>query len=343
MAGLSARYVRPADLTWWMQPLGSFLPFVGAAVVCVALVRLWRTSWRVRIAYAAVLLWLGVRFVGPMGQPAPPGEDDLTVVSFNAPTWNGRDGRIQARHVLAYAGEVRPEVLALQEAARLFHHDRWQRLEILPMRAQLRAFGYRSERIVEQQATSQPVLTRRLAVLSAGTMQLHDGDGYDPTDVARMVLRADSAQPFVLYNLHLTTHGERKPWRDPAFSLRRPDTWRMYVRRLRRSHLRRALEADRLRARLDADGPVCLAVVGDFNATPHEWAFGRVAGAQGGLVDALGRVGRGWNATFHRDLPLVRIDHVLLSPGWPVVAARRPVVDASDHRPVEVRLRPACR
>ena len=31
-------------------------------------------------------------------------------------------------------------------------------------------------------------------------------------------------------------------------------------------------------------------------------------------LDVLGRAGRGWNATFHRRWPLVRIDHVLASP-----------------------------
>lgn len=334
---LVARHVRPTVWTWPLQVLSPALPFLAAALAGVALLRLWRTTGRVRAMYALVLVWAAVRFGAPPGAVAPPSDGDLTLTTYNVPITNGTVGRRLARRALAFVGETRPDVLLLQEASRLFHYDMWQRLEILPLQVQLRDFGYRNPPEVEHAAISQPVFLRGLETVSAGGMRLSDGGGIDPTDVARVELRRDSAA-FVLYNLHLTTHGARKPWRERAFSWRHPSTWRPYVGQLRRSHLRRAAEADSLRARLDRETDPLL-VAGDFNATPHEWVFGRIAGARGGLTDVLGRAGRGWNATFHSRWPVVRIDHVLASSEWAVVSAHRPRVAASDHLPVAVRLR----
>jgi endonuclease/exonuclease/phosphatase family metal-dependent hydrolase len=75
-------------------------------------------------------------------------------------------------------------------------------------------------------------------------------------------------------------------------------------------------------------------VVGDFNSTPHQWAYWHLAQ---GLQNAAARRVRGWAATFPAQRPIVQIDHVLASPAWQVTAARIPAngaVGISDHRPV---------
>jgi endonuclease/exonuclease/phosphatase (EEP) superfamily protein YafD len=86
-------------------------------------------------------------------------------------------------------------------------------------------------------------------------------------------------------------------------------------------------------------GPVVVA--GDFNATRYHPSFRRLLDW---LVDAHERRGRGWAATWPRDRwplpPLLRLDHVLVSPDVGVRSIREGVGRGSDHRPVIADLAP---
>jgi endonuclease/exonuclease/phosphatase (EEP) superfamily protein YafD len=96
-----------------------------------------------------------------------------------------------------------------------------------------------------------------------------------------------------------------------------------------RAQLRHAREVVR-----DVDG--ALVVAGDFNATRYHPSFRRLL--SDGLRDAHERRGRGWAATWPRDRrplpPVLRLDHVLVSPGVEVQAVREGLGQGSDHRPV---------
>ena len=75
-------------------------------------------------------------------------------------------------------------------------------------------------------------------------------------------------------------------------------------------------------------------VAGDFNSTPHQWAYRHIAqGLRAG----------GGGATFPAWRPLVQIDHVLAGPAWCIEATTvlRPRAGRliSDHRPVVAQLR----
>jgi endonuclease/exonuclease/phosphatase family metal-dependent hydrolase len=79
-----------------------------------------------------------------------------------------------------------------------------------------------------------------------------------------------------------------------------------------------------------------LVVAGDFNATRHHPSFRRLLSH--GLADAHERRGRGWAATWPRDRwplpPLMRLDHVLVTPEVTVRSVREGVGRGSDHRPI---------
>jgi endonuclease/exonuclease/phosphatase (EEP) superfamily protein YafD len=79
-----------------------------------------------------------------------------------------------------------------------------------------------------------------------------------------------------------------------------------------------------------------LVVAGDFNASRYHPSFRRLL--SGGLRDAHELRGRGWAATWPQDrrpLPaLMRLDHILVSPGVDVRSIREGVGQGSDHRPV---------
>jgi endonuclease/exonuclease/phosphatase family metal-dependent hydrolase len=79
-----------------------------------------------------------------------------------------------------------------------------------------------------------------------------------------------------------------------------------------------------------------LVVAGDFNATRYHPSFRRLL--SDGLADAHERRGRGWATTWPRDRwplpPLMRLDHVLVSPEVSVRSVREGVGQGSDHRPI---------
>jgi endonuclease/exonuclease/phosphatase (EEP) superfamily protein YafD len=88
------------------------------------------------------------------------------------------------------------------------------------------------------------------------------------------------------------------------------------------------------RALAGEPGPVVVA--GDFNATRYHPSFRRLLSDR--LGDAHERRGRGWAATWPRDRwplpPLMRLDHVLISPDIGVRAVREGRGQGSDHRPI---------
>jgi endonuclease/exonuclease/phosphatase family metal-dependent hydrolase len=79
-----------------------------------------------------------------------------------------------------------------------------------------------------------------------------------------------------------------------------------------------------------------LVVAGDFNATRHHPSFRRLLSHR--LADAHEQRGRGWATTWPRDRwplpPLMRLDHVLVTPEVTVQSVREGVGRGSDHRPI---------
>lgn len=333
----AARYVRPGAWTWPLQLAGVLLPFVTLALGLLLLLRLRTMSPRTRLAYAVMAGLATVRFV-PEDVPGrlAPSPSDLTVVTYNLPRWAGPEAGAKQRALVAYAASARPLVWAFQEPF-VAYTARGEGVVVSPFLAVLRdSLGYRVGRtaFARSARSAQPVFTAPdVRVVQAEERRFSPEAGAPPTNYTRVVLR-HGGHPAVLYNVHLWTTGRRKPWQE-GVSPRDVRAWGPFLRQYRDSHLRRAREADTLAAAL-ARETLPVLVVGDFNATPHEWAFGRLAR---GLDDA-GREGRlGWGATWHRRAPVARIDHVLVSPALRVVEASHPPLDVSDHKALAVRLR----
>jgi endonuclease/exonuclease/phosphatase family metal-dependent hydrolase len=79
-----------------------------------------------------------------------------------------------------------------------------------------------------------------------------------------------------------------------------------------------------------------LVVAGDFNATRYHRSFRRLLSDR--LADAHEERGRGLAATWPRDQwplpPLMRLDHILVSPDIDVLSVREGLGQGSDHRPI---------
>lgn len=341
--GYAAVYLNPI-VYWWAALVASALPYLAIALVIISPIVLWRFDWIGRALHLTALVLVVLRFVVPSLPPgaSPAGPGDLVVTTFNAPVRGPHPDSLAAATVEVVRREA-PDLLALQEPVVWWDEERAARRATSHAQALLDSLGYRidtpTDMALSTERFSQPVLvsgTSSLEVQSVSQVILPPAAGsVSPTAVTRLQFSWQD-RTAVLFNVHLHTTGERKPWQDEAARPLELRFWRPYVRRYRQAFRRRVHEVEQVRRLVEAETlPVLL--VGDFNSTVHHWEHRFLAR---GLQNAFTRRGVGWGATYHSRLPLVRIDHILAGPQWTIVSARVPAAHAySDHRPLTARLR----
>jgi endonuclease/exonuclease/phosphatase family metal-dependent hydrolase len=259
-------------------------------------------------------------------------------MTFNVPPMLGDAGHQRTPLVTLLAREA-PDVLALQES-RLRTAAGWQggqhaSASIRPLLGSSLDYAP-PERLPAATVIQQPVVGQlRLDSLSVHPLP-PDGETNARSRYTRTTFQWQG-RPVVLYNVHLHTIGRARPWTLMPEQWTSFSRWKTFLRTYREGALRRAQQARLIRRRVQRESHPVL-VVGDFNSTPHQWAYWHLAQ---GLQSAAARRVRGWAATFPAQRPIVQIDHVLASPAWQVTAARIPAngaVGISDHRPVVVDL-----
>ncbi len=322
--GCLARHVRPRR--WWgFQIAAVGLPFSALALAALTPVVLPLAPDALVGVHLALLALIAVRFVPwrrlvrrKRSVPA----SALTVMSFNAHTRR----RLPRRHPLFdLLRRERPDLIALQEPvlANLLPLARIYPASEPPFFAEPMRRHYDLP-LPFDWLIPNPIVTR-LEVLELTRLPFGEGGG-----VTRARVRWDGRE-IAVYDAHLRSFTIARPWRRRGGT---PFAWRGQFRRLREDVRSRADQADRLRTLLDAETLPFL-LCGDLNATPHEWAYRRLAT---GLRDAFAHAGRGWGATYHARRPLFRIDYVFVGPEWRIHTAHVPAFALSDHRPVVVRL-----
>jgi len=345
LLGYAAPYLSPARF-WWTDLIAVGLPFLSVGVAALGLGLCgwggYRRQWGRLTVGAGLLALLLVRFgprVAAWG-PAPTAPDALRLMTFNVPP-SLPEGTPSAAPLVDLVQRARPDVLAFQEVRIATARDRAADLRrvSVPLRPLLdSAVGYAPpSRMPVETAVQQPVLSR--GVLDSMSVHPLPPNG-DSNSRARYTRTSFSwqGQTAVLYNVHLHSVGEVRPWTVLSKGWTSLDPWRAFLRTYRRAALRRAQQARLIRRRIQEESRPVL-VVGDFNSTPHQWAYRHLAQ---GLQSAVNRRVRGWGTTFPARRPLVQIDHVLAGPAWQITAAHIPADGAaavSDHRPVVARLR----
>ena len=355
--GLAARTLRPEV---WATPQASALALPATAALSLPLAGLWvaltlgsprrRRSavwWTGCVVHIGLAAVAGARLDVPRSAPTAPASDPvLTFLSLNgggasegSPAWLAR----------LLASET-PEVVAFQETALL-----WLRtsapgtpvervLAAQPMAGPLLGGGYTApepdfvdavengERI----GVEVPVFVRDSAGVELLAYERH-ALGAPDDETAGEASRSEivwRGRRIAIYNVHLRSFGEERPWR--TGQMRSLAAWRLAMVSFDQSLRLRAVEAERFRALLD-DEPLPFLVAGDLNSTSDQWAYAHIAD---GLLDALSLRGTWWaRATYPSRRPLVRIDAVLASRHWIVDDAWVGPDGLSDHRPVLVRLR----
>lgn len=343
--GYAAPYLSPRHF-WWLDLFAVGIPMMSVPVGALALVLggqgyLWG-QWRRAALGGILLVFLVARFGHGLAAwgPSPDSTDALRVMTFNVPRMLMRDSA-QAHALKEIVQREAPHVLAVQESKVRTRRgaDGPGRGTSAGLRALLEApeayalpKGYPIPARIQQ-----PVLGR----VSLDSMSMHslppDGEKNSRARYTRTSFTW-RGRSVVLYNIHLHTVGEERPWLMMPGEWVVPAQWKEFLRTYRRSTLRRAQQARLIRRRIEReDRPVI--VVGDFNSTPHQWAYWHIAQ---GLQNAVNRRVPGWSATFPAEYPLVQIDHVMAGPDWQATAAHisgAGTPPVSDHRPVVVDLR----
>ncbi|WP_103019637.1 endonuclease/exonuclease/phosphatase family protein [Salinibacter altiplanensis] len=337
LVGYAAPHLPPVHF-WWTDLFAVLLPVLGGAVGLLGGVLVgqgvYRQAWGPGTVGAALLLLVAVRF-GPGFVGDAPGSDaeTLRVMTFNLPPAFAHGSAREWTLAELVQREV-PTMLALQEA--------WiqpgasprgsPEFASWPLRVLTRdSIGYTLPRLRPSEARIyRPVVgTVRLDSMSVHPLP-PSGDTNPRARYTRTYFTWEG-HPAVLYNVHLHTVGPR-PWEllDTEPSLRR---WQAVLWTYRDEALHRADQARRIRRHIERETRPVL-VAGDFNSTPHQWAYRHLA---------QGLQAAGGGGTFPAWWPLVQIDHVLAGPAWRIDSAPVPGNEAgavvSDHRPLVARVR----
>lgn len=344
LVGYAAPYLSPTRF-WWVDLIAVLVPLLSGGVGILAL---WlcihgarRRQWR-RVGLGGILfVFLLVRFGGDIlaWRPAFTEASALRIMTFNVPRYLGR-APARTKSLGALVRREEPHVAAFQEsqvetASSPENEGAETSSAIRSLLNGRKAYGLPQGYPVSA-TIQQPVLSR----ITLDSMSIHrlppDGRQNARARYTRTAFTWEGRSA-VLYNVHLHTVGRERPWLMRPSEWIAPAEWMRFFRIYRRSTLRRAQQARLIRRHIEREERPVI-VVGDFNSTPHQWAYRHIAQ---GLQDAARQRVAGWRATFPAQYPLVQIDHILADPAWQVTAARIPAPrtpPVSDHRPVVAHL-----
>ena len=327
IAGMAARYVHPR-YAWLLQVVALGLPILAIAVVVVSSAALFTGRWYLLAAHVPLLIVALIRFfpVSWFSSSGDPREERLTVVSANVKEKSPESGSVLA----SLPTDRPPNVIAVQET----HIVRGgggigAEGHVFPLLLGYRACASENGESSRRDRIEHPIFSD----LPCEMMEIEsvaERGGRRPI----MATRGEftwRGRRFALYNVHLRSFSVPQAARSDLFG------WFMKGGRfatLRRDFVVRAREAEALRRMLEAES-LPFILCGDFNSTPHQWSYAHLAA---GFTDAFAKAGRGWRPTFHSRLPLISIDHFLVSDEWRVASARTGNVSVSDHLPLIVDL-----
>ncbi len=337
LIGYAAPYLPPARF-WWTDLFAVLLPVLAGAVgllgIGLAGQGAYRRRWGRVGAGAVLLLLIAMRFgTVPTGEASEGEAGPLRLMTFNLSPAFAR-GPDRERTLAELVQRESPAVLSIQETwmETRSASDGGVPFVSWPLQVLLEdSVGYALPRAWPSGTMIYRPVLGQVQLDSMRVHPLPPSGASNPRSRYTRTYFTWQGRPAVLYNVHLHTVGTR-PWDLPgtAASLAR---WRTFLRTYREGALHRADQARRIHRHIEQETRPVL-VAGDFNSTPHQWAYRH-------LLQGLRAAGGG--TTFPAGWPLVQIDHVLVGPEWRVDAATVPEIEVtdfvSDHRPLVVRVR----
>lgn len=331
-AGFMARYV-PSDVFWQIQILGVLLPFLVLSLLPFGLILLFKRRNGIFVCTVCCIVLFGARlFPFGLGGDQPKEKEDVKVLSYNVAS-------VPMSGWSEIFGQELPELAMFQES---YFWQTPQKTATTPYLTFLRdslEYAVAPDALKPKIVIHEnPILVRHFSVTdSVTTFSIADEEG-GMSFATRAVIGQGDAR-FAIYNLHLQSLGDKKPWKvfrnDSSLTV----TLRQLGRQYERAYRIQALEVRLLREAIEKETLPYL-IVGDFNNTIHNWAYAQLAI---NMTDAYLQSGAGWGGTYHSRKPWFRIDHILVSREWEPISARVLPVFFSDHRPVVAWIRPKVR
>lgn len=346
LVGYVAPYLSPTYY-WWTDLFAVLLPPLALAVgiLAVGLVAFGTyrgTAGRVVVGVALLALVL-LRF-GPQMIAWPSGASSATemrLMTFNVPATppDGSNGAVQLSNLVQSES---PDVLALQESWLRSGSTRRSGIEHVSRSLEqllVDSHDYHVPATLPPNTRIyQPVFGRPF-LDSLSAHRVPSATGEDPVFRYTRTAFWWDGRRVVLYNVHLNTVGDVRPWEMAQENWLSVERWSTFLASYRSATLRRAEQARAIRNRIEQEEHPVI-VVGDFNSTPHQWVYRHLAS---GLHDAVAAGTWGRTATFPAHEPLVQIDHVLIEPALQATTAYVPASTdlerVSDHCPIVVEVR----
>lgn len=337
VVGYLGRFIEPNVFTWWIQLAAIPLPYIAIATGVLAGVQFLGTNSSVsRVAAAAVLLLIGIRFA-PSWFRSGEGYDastDFSLLTYNVPAERVRMAENGNARLGELVDQTNADIVCLQESYWYYRHDSpasTGRQDV----AVLGTKGFNLKPPVDRTFGSEQVVVTTLPNRGASYTQ-HPSGPRDPDvlGILRSVVEWQG-RPFAVFNIHLASYGSSKPWDEPSENRFSPRVWLRYIRDYRFAITHRAWQVGRV-IELIQEEELPYLIVGDFNDTPHNWSYWKLAAD---MNDAFSVAGKGLGPTYHQKQPTFRIDYVLATDHFEVTSAQTLIGGVSDHLAVNATLR----
>lgn len=251
---------------------------------------------------------------------------------FNLYHWT-RDAEVQT-HILDFVRQQNPDIVCFQEfytADRSGERERdvARKLQVFPDNA----VYYTAE--AKYSAGFGIATFSKYPILKKSRIPFNTS--YNAAMYTDILVETDTLRVF---NIHLQSIRFRQE--DYAFMdtvrLKHPNQQMRGIKnigsQLKKAFVMRAEQAEII-SNYIKDSPHPVVVMGDFNDTPHSFAYRKI---KKGLHDAFRISGRGFGHTYTGDLPPFRIDYIMYSNPLIATDFKRFKRDFSDHYPITATL-----
>lgn len=308
--GYCAKFVNPRHL-WIAQPLALVLPFISCGIVLGTLSQIYQRKWTKAGIYVVLCVLIMIRFSTNRLPSKHDGE--LSSGSFSLFSLNvGKmaQDRSSLDRFIKIIDTIQPDIISLQEAHFRVDSIRGILLHREPI-GRLLSKGYflasPNSTTASALLVTNPTLTR-VRPLETRLLRVDDTDSDTlKSFITRTVVKIEE-QSLAVYNLQFRSFNSG-PEAIGGHVLN-PRYWIRRIRSYKKDFIVRARQAERVVHILRSE-TLPYIVTGDFNSTRHNWVYQHLTEV---ARDAFRVSGSGFGATFPAYLPLIRIDHIFVSP-----------------------------
>ena len=318
-----APYISPSTFLWPIAFLGLLYPILLLANLLFMLywiITFKRYFWS--NLFIILLGWGQLNALINIKVAESDMEEDFKVMSYNVRLFNVYewiDNKNVKSDIVDFINTEQPNILCLQE----FYAPN----ELPNIELPYQHIGLQSQKKQWRMATYS-----RFPIIEKGTVSIKGERKNNVCIYSDIVTSTDTIR---VYNIHLASNWFSQT--DYSF-MQNPtlETEELkknvlsIVERLKNSFAKRAEQVHAIKTHINKS-PYPVILCGDFNDTPHSYAYQKLAH---GLKDAFVEKGLGLGRSYNGKFPSLRIDYILCSPELNIHSFETKGIKLSDHYPV---------